>query len=36
LVAKQREKLAVSKQTTQKFYVERFYLRKISELDVRK
>jgi hypothetical protein len=28
--------IGVSKQTTQKFDVERFYLRKINELEVRK
>ena len=31
-----RERLAVSKQESQKFNVERFNLRKLSELDVRK
>jgi len=36
LVAKLRERLAVSKQAAQKFYVERFHLRKLNELEVRK
>jgi hypothetical protein len=36
MVAKVRENLAVSNQTTQKFDVERFNLRKLSELEVRK
>jgi len=36
VVAKVRERLAVSKQATQKFDVERFNLRNISELEVRK
>jgi len=36
VVAKVRERLAVSKQTAQTFDVERFNLRKISELGVRK
>ena len=36
VVAAVRERLAVSKQTTQKFDVERFNLRKLSELEVRK
>ena len=35
-VAKVRERLAVSKQTPQKFDRERFNLRKLNELDVRK
>jgi hypothetical protein len=33
---KVRERLAASKQATQKFHVERFNLRKLSELEVRK
>jgi len=36
VVAKVRERLAISKQDAQKFYVERFNLRKLSELQVRK
>ena len=36
MVAKVRERLAISKQDAQKFYVERFNLRKLSELQVRK
>jgi hypothetical protein len=36
VVAKVRERLAVSKQAAQKFDVERFNLKKLSELDVRK
>jgi hypothetical protein len=36
VVAKVRERLAVSKQTAQNFDVERFTLRKINELEVRK
>ena len=36
VVAKVKEWLAVSKQETRKFYVERFNLRKLSELQVRK
>jgi hypothetical protein len=36
VVAKVRERLAVSKQATQKFDVERFNLKKLSELKVRK
>jgi predicted dithiol-disulfide oxidoreductase (DUF899 family) len=36
MVAKVRERLAVSKQTTQKFDVVKFNLRKLSELEVRK
>jgi hypothetical protein len=36
VVAKVRERLAVSKQEAQKFDVERFNLRKLSELEVRK
>jgi hypothetical protein len=36
LVAIVRERLAVSKQKTQKFDVERFKLRKISELEFKK
>jgi len=36
VVAKVRERLAVSKQATRKFYGERFNLRKLNELDVRK
>ena len=36
MVAKVRERLAVSKQDAQKFYVKRFNLRKLSELQVRK
>jgi hypothetical protein len=35
VVAKVRERLAVSKKATQKFDVERFYLRKLNELEVR-
>jgi len=35
-VAKVRERLAVSKQETQKFDVERFNLRKLNELEFRK
>jgi len=34
--AKVRERLAVSKQVAQKFDVERFNLRKLSDLEVRK
>jgi hypothetical protein len=36
VVAKVMERLAVSKQTEQKFYVERFNLRKLNEPKVRK
>jgi len=36
MVAKIVERLAVSKQSTQKFDVERFNLRNLSELEVRK
>jgi len=36
LVAKIRERLAVSKQVTQKFDGERFHLKKLNELEVRK
>ena len=36
MVAKGRESLAVSKQATQKFDGERFNLRKVNELEVRK
>ena len=36
MVAKVRENLAVSKQVTQKFDVERFNLGKLNELEVRK
>jgi len=36
MVAKVRERLAVSKHAAQKFDVERFNLRKLSELEVRK
>jgi hypothetical protein len=36
VVAKVRERLVVSKQATQKFDVERFNLRKLSELEVRR
>ena len=36
VVAEVKERLAVSKQAAQKFDVERFNLRKISELEVRK
>jgi hypothetical protein len=36
VVAKVRERLAVSKQVAQKFYVERFNLKKLSELEVMK
>ena len=36
VVAKVRERLAASKQETQKFNAERFSLRKINELEVRK
>ena len=36
MVAKFRERLAVSKQTAKKSDVERFNLRKVSELEVRK
>jgi hypothetical protein len=36
VVAKVRERLAVSKQTAQKFDAERFNLKKLSELEVRK
>jgi hypothetical protein len=36
MVAKVRERLAVSTQATQKFDVERFNLRKLNELDVTK
>ena len=36
VVAKVRESLAVNKQASQKFAGERFYLRKLNELEVRK
>jgi hypothetical protein len=36
VVAKVREKLAVSKQVTQNFDVERFNIRKLNELEFRK
>ena len=36
MVAKVRERLAVSKQAAQRFDVERFNLTKLSELEVRK
>jgi hypothetical protein len=36
VVAKVRERLAVSNQTTQKFEVKRYKLRKLSELEDRK
>jgi hypothetical protein len=36
VVTEVRERLAVSKQKTQQFDVERFNLRKVSELEVRK
>jgi hypothetical protein len=36
VVAKVNERLAVSKQTTQKFEGERFNMRKLNELEVRK
>jgi hypothetical protein len=36
VVAKVRERLAGSKKAAQKFYAERFNLRKLSELEVRK
>jgi hypothetical protein len=36
VVAKMRERLAVSKQAAQKFDVERFYLRKLNELKFKK
>jgi hypothetical protein len=36
VVAKVRERLAVSKQAAQKFDAERFNLKKLSELEVRK
>jgi len=36
VVAKFRERLAVSKQGTQKFVVDRLNLRKLNELEVRK
>jgi hypothetical protein len=36
VVAKVRERLAVSKQTAQKFDGERYNLRKLNELEVRK
>jgi hypothetical protein len=36
VVAKARERLAVSKQATQNFNVERFNLKNLSELEVRK
>jgi hypothetical protein len=35
VVAKVRERLAVSKQAAQKFYAERFNLRKLNQLEVR-
>jgi len=36
VVAEVRERWAVSKQGAQKFYVEKFNLRKLNELEVRK
>jgi hypothetical protein len=36
VVAKVKERLAASKRTTQKFDAERFTLKKLSELEVRK
>jgi hypothetical protein len=36
VAAKVRERLAVSKKAAQKFDVDRFHLRKLSELEVRK
>ena len=36
MVAKVRKRLAVSKQAAQKFYGERFNLRKLKEVEVRK
>jgi hypothetical protein len=36
MVAKVRERLAVSKQAAQEFHAERFNLKKLSELEVRK
>jgi hypothetical protein len=36
MVAKVRERLAVSKQAAQKSYAERFHLKKLSELELRK
>jgi len=36
VAAKVRERLAVSKETAQKFYVLRFNLRKLNDLEVRK
>ena len=36
MVAKVKERLAVSKQVAQIFYVKRFNLRKITELEIRK
>jgi len=36
VVAEVKERLAVSKQAAQKFHVERFNLRKLNELEVRK
>jgi len=36
VVAEVRERLVVCKQAAQKFYVERFILRKLSELEVRR
>ena len=36
MVAKVRERLAISKQAAQKFDVERFNLRKLNELEVKK
>jgi hypothetical protein len=36
VVAKVRERLAVNKHAAQKFYGERFNIRKLNELDVRK
>jgi hypothetical protein len=35
VVAKVRERLAVGKQTTYRFHVERFNLKKINEVDVK-
>ena len=36
VVGEVRERLAVSKEAAQNFYVERVYLRKVNELEVRK
>ena len=35
VVAKVRERLAVSKQAAQKFYVEKFNIKKLNELEIR-